>query len=109
METEHREQHKEALKGFYEHTTVTVCTFELGVRYSLLPTVDGSAVRRASLPAVSEVTVRSVAPLSVGLELGGVRVKRALEASEEPGGSQHDVGTPLSSTHVPVQPCLFFL
>ena len=92
----------------YEQT-VTVCTFELGVRSSLLPAVAGGAVRRASLPAVPEVTVRSVAPLSVALDLGGVRVKRALEPSEEPGGSQHDVGTPFSSPHVPVRPALLFL
>lgn len=54
---------------------------------SLLFNIRRCSVGRPSLLAVPEVTVRSVTPISAAFALAVLRVKRAVNPSEEAGGS----------------------
>lgn len=53
-------------------------------------------MRRPSLLTVSEVTVRSFAPIFDTFHVATIRVKRAINPKEETGGSQHSLPRPLS-------------
>ena len=45
--------------------------------------------------AVSEVAVWSVAPIFAAYPIAAIRVKRAVNSTEETGGSQHSLPRPL--------------
>lgn len=62
-------------------------TFLHGVEVPLLFNICWCSVGRPSLLAVPEVTVRSVTPISAAFALAVLRVKRAVNPSEEAGGS----------------------
>lgn len=61
--------------------------------------------------AVPEVTVRSVTPISAASALAVFRVKRAVNPSEEAGGSQHYLQMFLSCPHEPARSvfCVVFV